>query len=74
MHIVLVSGARVLPVSLNLSQLDFDLIQPMKCLNQACEKYQVPHSYLHIEITETVVAENRERMAAIIRSFQDEGY
>ncbi|MGN0363458.1 MAG: EAL domain-containing protein [Bilifractor sp.] len=74
LHNLLASGVHVVPVSLNLSQLDFDLIQPLKCLNQACERYQVPHSFLYIEITETVVAENRERMAAIIRNFQDAGY
>lgn len=71
---IIASGRRAVPVSLNLSQLDFELFQPLECLNRVTGKYQVPHEYVYIEITETVVAENQERMAEIIRSFREAGY
>ncbi|MCC6093788.1 MAG: GGDEF domain-containing phosphodiesterase [Eubacterium sp.] len=71
---LLASGRRVVPMSLNLSQLDFDLIQPLKCLNDTCEKYQVPHKYIHVEITERVLAESQERMIKAIHDFHEAGY
>lgn len=71
---LLESGRRAVPVSLNLSQLDFDLIQPLKYLNEMTEKYHMPHSYFHVEITETVLAENQERMARMIDHFHADGY
>lgn len=74
LHDMLASGRAAVPVSLNLSQLDFDLIQPLKCLNEACAKYQVPHHYFHVEITERVLAENQQHMASIIRGFHEDGY
>lgn len=74
LHAMLESGRRPVPISLNLSQLDFDLIQPLKCLNEMTERYHTPHSYVHIEITETVLAENQDRMARMIDQFHAEGY
>ncbi|MGN1389357.1 MAG: EAL domain-containing protein, partial [Bulleidia sp.] len=74
LHAMLESGLRPVPISLNLSQLDFDLIQPLKCLNEMTEKYHTPHSYVHVEITETVLAENQDRMASMIDQFHADGY
>lgn len=73
-HAILESGRRAVPVSLNLSQLDFDLIQPLKCLNEMTDRYHVPHSYLHVEITEKVLAENQDRMVRMIENFHADGY
>lgn len=74
LHDLLISGRHVLPVSLNLSQLDFDLIQPLRCLHETCARYQVPHQYIHVEITERVLAQNQDRMEQIIRQFHEDGF
>lgn len=43
----------IVPVVINLSRRDFCLTDPAGVLNQLTEKYQLPHIYLQVEITET---------------------
>lgn len=74
LHERLHSGLHLVPISLNLSQLDFDLIDPLKCLEEAVTNYQVPRKYIHIEITESGLAENRIQMARTIKAIHDAGY
>lgn len=73
-HDRIVNGCSVLPVSLNLSQLDFVLINPLARIEEAVKQYQIPRKYLHVEITETAFAKNRKGMAAAIANFHNAGY
>lgn len=68
------SGEALLPISLNLSRLDFDLIQPLAKLEEVCAKYRIPAGCICAEITETMVAENREEMGLVIRGFHEAGF
>ena len=74
LHERLKSGLHLVPVSLNLSQLDFDLTDPLRCLEEAVAKYQVPRKYIHVEVTESGLAENRGQMARTIKAIHDAGY
>lgn len=69
-------GEPFFPISFNLSRLDlekddgaiFDFIE--KCAMQ----YQIPKSYLNIEITESMIAQNPDFMKQMIAKFHEAGY
>ena len=56
----------VVPVSLNFSRLDFDLMNVKEELNKMVEKYNINKDYLHVEITESALSENQEELIKII--------
>ena len=68
------SGENLLPISLNLSRLDFTLIQPEERVTQACDAYKIPADCICCEITERMVAENREEMDRVIHRFHQAGH
>ena len=74
MHDRLASGSVVLPVSLNLSRLDFALIQPLQRIEEAAQRYQIPKKYIHVEITETVLAKSGDDLADQLTEFSRAGY
>ena len=55
-------GLDVKPVSCNFSRLHFRNEDFPQTLCRIADQYQVPHEYLELEITESVVMENRERV------------
>lgn len=73
-HDRLACGSTVLPVSLNLSRLDFALIQPLQRIEEAVKRYNIPKKYIHVEITETVLAQNGEELSDQIGNFDRAGY
>lgn len=64
----------IVPVILNLSRRDFLVSDPVRVLNHLTEKYQVPHAYLQIEITETAFVEDEAIIAQVISRLRQEGY
>ncbi|MGN1024400.1 MAG: EAL domain-containing protein [Lachnospiraceae bacterium] len=74
LHERLQNGHRILPVSVNLSKLDFDLIHPLELLENLMDRYDLPRESIHVEITETVMAWDREKLAGIIRDFHAAGF
>ncbi len=62
------------PMSVNLSRLDFELCDIFAEVEKATEEYAVPHEYICIEITESVLQNNEERMHAAIRQFRKAGF
>lgn len=55
-------GIDVTPVSCNFSRLHFRNEDFPQTLCEIADRYQVPHEYLELEITESVVMENKERV------------
>ena len=51
-------GLKPIPVSLNFSRLDFELINVEETLMSLTEKYKIPKKNIHVEITESALAEN----------------
>ena len=74
LHERLQNGHMILPVSVNLSKLDFDLIHPLELLENLMNRYDLPRESIHVEVTETVMAWDREKLAGIIRDFHDAGF
>ena len=68
------AGKTPIPVSVNLSRLDFQLCDVFALVLDAVGEYQIPHDYLHIEITESVMAERETVMHSVIERFRDAGF
>lgn len=62
------------PVSLNFSRLDFELCDIVGILTNLAEKYNVPKSYLDIEITESALTEQQNFLQAAMKRLREEGY
>ena len=63
-----------IPVSVNLSRLDFELCDIFSVVDGIVSQYQIPHDFLYIEITESVMAEHMDQMHAIVDRFRAAGY
>lgn len=64
----------VVPVSFNLSRLDFLLCNIFQQIEEAVAKYQIPRYMIHIEITESMLFDNGLCMQTEIQKFHDAGY
>ena len=73
-HEEIAAGREAVPVSFNLSRLDFLLCDMFAVIEDAVHTYEVPRDLLHIEITESTVIEDAARMHEDIRRFREAGY
>lgn len=64
----------VLPVSLNFSRLDFELMDAVGELEKLVEKYDIERKYLHVEITESALTEDIEGLKKDMKRLHDSGY
>lgn len=64
----------VLPVSLNFSRLDFELMDAVEELEKRVEKYNIPKDYVHVEITESALTESEEILHRAVEEFHKRGY
>ena len=68
-------GHTCVPMSFNLSRLDFKLSEIYKEIKLYTDKYRVPHEMLHIEITESVMDDDDgDYIKSQIKRFQDEKF
>lgn len=68
------AGGAPIPVSVNLSRLDFTLCDIFAVVDGIVTQYQIPHDLLYIEITESTVARREALMREIIERFRAAGY
>ncbi len=68
------SGKTVLPTSLNFSRLDFELMDAVGTLDSLVQKYDIPKSLLHVEITESALSEDVEGLQKAISKLHEMGY
>lgn len=62
------------PISVNLSRLDFILCDIFEVVTQAVREYQIPRDFLYIEITESIMADQDSRMHDVIERFRKAGF
>lgn len=67
-------GEPVVPISLNLSRLDFDLCDIFGVVEEAAHEFAVPRRMLNIEITESALGADPDYMTAMMGKFHDTGY
>ena len=68
------AGMPVVPVSLNFSRLDFELMDAVGELEGLVAKYKIPKKLIHVEVTESALADNFSKLNAAINSIKDLGY
>ncbi len=64
----------VFPVSVNFSRLDFIMCDMLEYVEKERKKYDIPSELIHVEITESMIAEDEELMKNIIESFRQLDY
>ncbi len=67
-------GKPVVPVSLNFSRLDFELMDAVKVFEDLIEKYQIPKEYVHVEITESALTENQDLLQNCMEKLRTDGF
>lgn len=67
-------GESTVPVSFNLSRLDFTTCDIFDIVESAIKKYRVPRSAVNIEITESVFAKNAAAINKEVERFREAGY
>lgn len=68
------SGAPVVPVSVNISRLDFDVCSVLKLLSDFCEIYDVPNHMIEVEITESAFNDNTGLIKEEVAKIRNAGY
>lgn len=67
-------GKAILPVSVNLSRLDFQLCNIKEEIDKCRAKYDIPTYLLNIEITESAIASGESFLGDQIKNFRESGY
>ena len=67
-------GLPLHPFSINLSRLDFNEVDMLGAISDIINKYNVPSTAIHIEITESVMLDNTAYFRRIFDSFHDAGF
>lgn len=68
------NGLPLVPVSVNLSSLDFVKMDPFAIAEEVTERYSIAHDYLHFELTETSVVRDEGILFQAIQKFHRAGY
>ena len=64
----------LIPVSLNFSRRDFDSINLADDVEACLQKYNIDKKLIHIEVTESTLSENDEKLKEILKKFRNDGY
>ncbi len=67
-------GMAVVPISVNLSQLDFELCDIKTEIDKIRAKYDIPTYLLNVEITESAIASGETFLSEQINRFREAGY
>lgn len=67
-------GDTVVPVSINLSRLDFDLCDMPDSIDEIVRRYDLSPQLLDIEITESALSEAGDSLKQSLQSFRNRGY
>ena len=68
------AGEELVPVSLNLSRLDFELTDVVRVIEDAVREYGVPQDMLRFELTESLVAVDMEAMSHEAERLREHGF
>ncbi len=68
------AGIKVVPVSINVSRLQFYRLDFVKRYTKIKEKYDIPDGLLELEFTESIVFENLEILRKIVMSLKKVGF
>ena len=67
-------GRPVVPISINFSRLDFELMDVIEILGSIINKYNIDKKYIHVEITESALSDDVDYLHKTIVTLKNEGY
>ncbi len=67
-------GEALVPISVNISRLDFEICDVFKLLSDFCEIYDVPRNMIHLEITESAFTSNTALVKEEANRIREGGY
>ena len=68
------NGEKLIPVSLNLSRLDFELTDIVRVIEDAITKYNIPREMLRFELTESLIAVDMDAMKHETDRLREHGF
>lgn len=67
-------GLPVVPVSVNLSRVDFEVSQPLDMVEEVMKRYRLSRRLIRIEITESALVKSEKVLKKAIAAFRKAGY
>lgn len=67
-------GHPTVPISFNLSRLDFEAVDVFATIESLRRKYDVPRDLLRIEITESIIAQKGDQVHEVLDKLRSSGY
>lgn len=67
-------GLPVVPVSVNLSRVDFEVSQPLDMVEDVVKRYRLPRRLIRMEITESALVKSEKVLKTAIAAFRKAGY
>jgi len=67
-------GRPVVPVSVNLSRVDFEVSQPLDMVEEVVKRYRLPRRLIRMEITESALVKSEKVLKKAIAAFRKAGY
>jgi len=68
------SGERIVPVSLNFSRIDFELMDVPEIVEGLITKYKLDKRYIHIEVTESALSDSQSKLEEDLLKLKTLGY
>lgn len=68
------AGYPIIPVSVNLSRVDFDTLKPFDFMEEIIYRYQVPRQFFYIEVTESAMTRDTGVLKKELFRFKKAGY
>lgn len=68
------NGLPVVPVSVNLSRVDFEVSKPLAMVEEVVKRYRLPRHLIRIEITESALVKSEKVLKEAIPAFRKAGY
>ena len=67
-------GKKIVPVSLNFSRLDFELMDVIGTLEATIKKYNLEREFIHVEVTESALTNSQDSLNTNITDLKKLGY
>ena len=67
-------GKPVVPISVNLSRRDFEQEDLVEDICRLIDRYEIPHRYIHMEVTESAYTENPEQVIRKVTGLRNAGF
>ena len=67
-------GIPIVPVSINVSRRDFEMPDLAERITELIDRYEIPHEWIHVEVTESAYSDDPERIKETVRRLHDSGF